>query len=140
MWLLMDSTLFSCASAIFILNKLALSYATCYLFYSGSYVVIMMHLYFDIHLLYCVCQRVRSRDWHLSTETSIRCELGRYIFSTGNKDILEELMLLKISKKNLQRKSKLKVCKTKKRQNRTESVKNKPAGSKEFLGILLQLK
>src|ERR1041385_2605438 len=38
----------------------------------------MMHLYFDIHLLYCVCQRVRSRDWHLSTETSIRCELGRY--------------------------------------------------------------
>src|ERR1041385_6910898 len=38
----------------------------------------MMHLYFDIHLLYCVCQRVRSRDWHLSTETSILCELGRY--------------------------------------------------------------
>src|ERR1041385_572096 len=46
--------------------------------YSGPYVVIMMHLYFDIHLLYCVCQRVRSRDWHLSTETSILCELGRY--------------------------------------------------------------
>src|ERR1041385_1347574 len=48
------------------------------LFYSGSYVVIMMHLYFDIHLLYCVCQRVQSRDWHVSTKTSILCELGRY--------------------------------------------------------------
>src|ERR1041385_4786307 len=42
--------------------------------------VIMMHLYFDIHLLYCVCQRVRSRDWHLSTETPILCELGCYRF------------------------------------------------------------
>jgi hypothetical protein len=48
----------------------------------------------------------------------------------GIPNILEELLFLKISKKFLQRKSKLKVCKTMKMQNVTESVKNRPAGSK----------
>ena len=41
-------------------------------------------------------------------------------------------MFLKIAKKFLQRKIKLKVRKMKERQNMTESMKNRPAGSKEF--------
>ena len=52
------------------------------------------------------------------------------MFLAGNKDILEGLLFLKIAKRFLQRKSKLKVCKMKERQNRTESVKNRTAGSK----------
>src|SRR4051812_36745732 len=56
---------------------------------------------------------------------------NKIIFSLlENKDILVDLLFLKISKKFLLRKSKLKGCKTKKRQNMTESVKNRPAGSK----------
>ena len=54
------------------------------------------------------------------------------MFLAGNKDIHEVLLFLKIAKRFLQRKSKLKVCKMKERQNRTESVKNRPAGSKWF--------
>ena len=47
-----------------------------------------------------------------------------------NKDNLEGLLILKAAKKILQRKSKLKVCKTEKKQNMAEPVKNRPAGSK----------
>ena len=56
----------------------------------------------------------------------------KYFFSTGNKDVLEEILFLKIFKKFLQIKIKLKVCKTMKSQNVTESVKNRPTGRNEF--------
>ena len=52
--------------------------------------------------------------------------------STGNKYFLEGLLFLKTAKKFLQRKSKLKVCKSEERQNVAESVKNRTTGSKEF--------
>src|ERR1041384_709242 len=58
--------------------------------------------------------------------------LNKIFFPTGYKDILEELLFLKISKRFSQRKSKLKVCKSKERQNVAESVKNRTAGSREF--------
>ena len=41
-------------------------------------------------------------------------------------------MFLKSAKKFLQRKTKLKVCKSKERQNVAESVKNRTSGSREF--------
>ena len=54
------------------------------------------------------------------------------VFPIGYKDILEELLFLKIAKRFLQRKSKLKVCKSKERQNVAESVKNRTEDRKEF--------
>src|ERR1041385_2498355 len=58
--------------------------------------------------------------------------LNKIIFPTGYKDILEELLFLKSAKKFLQRKSKLKVCKSGARQNVAESMKNRTTGSTEF--------
>ena len=60
--------------------------------------------------------------------------------STGNKDFHEELLFLKIAKKFLQRKSKLKIFKEVKMQNRPESGKADQRVVNNYLGALLQIK
>ena len=67
---------------------------------------------------------------NLISEVSTHNKINFFLLEI--KITLNSFFFLKISKKFLQRKSKLKVWKMKKRQNRTESVKDRPADSKEF--------